>query len=203
MKTFIEWDASAGKYQDKLAVLKAVLGDGTVLGSTELNLAEFAKPDKYMKNMILSNCAPGVNKQSFVIVEVKTTDANKDTSPSKTNTLSAKLGKGQVNFAPNSQTNKQLTIMQQQVDKLTKENTERTNENDNLRKELEGMGVDIQDQIKDSLQSQLAVKMQKSMSGGKLLKDNTEKYKKMVGITQTDITQLLKLDKETERLFEV
>ena len=45
--------------------------------------------------------------------------------------------------------------------------------------------------------------MQKSMSGGKLLKDNTEKYKKMVGITQTDITQLLKLDKETERLFEV
>ena len=78
--------------------------------------------------------------------------------------------------------------MQQQVDKLTKDNIERTDENAGLRKELEDMGVGVQDQISNSLQQALAVNMQKSMSGGKLLKDNTEKYKKMVGITQTDIT---------------
>lgn len=41
--------------------------------------------------------------------------------------------------------------MQQQVDKLTKDNIERTDENAGLRKELEDMGVGVQDQISNSL----------------------------------------------------
>ena len=35
------------------------------------------------------------------------------------------------------------------------------------------------------------------------MKDNTEKYKKIVGIDEQDIKQLLKLDKDIERMFEV
>ena len=34
-------------------------------------------------------------------------------------------------------------------------------------------------------------------------KDNTEKYNKLEGVTPQDLTQLLKLDKEIARLFEV
>ena len=34
-------------------------------------------------------------------------------------------------------------------------------------------------------------------------KDNTDKYNKLEGVTPQDVTQLLKLDKEIARLFEV
>jgi len=42
-----------------------------------------------------------------------------------------------------------------------------------------------------------------SITGTKMVKDNTEKYKKIVGVDEADIKQLLKLDKDIERMFEV
>ena len=54
MKTFIEWDNTANRYKDKMAELQACLNDGTKLGVCDLNLADYARPDKYLKNMLLS-----------------------------------------------------------------------------------------------------------------------------------------------------
>ena len=56
MKTFIEFDPIGKKHRSKLTSLQAVLMDGAqekILGSTELDLADFAKPDKYLKQMTL------------------------------------------------------------------------------------------------------------------------------------------------------
>jgi len=47
MKTFIEIN-SAGKHVEKMAQIEACLNDGTVLGSVDFNLANFARPDRYI-----------------------------------------------------------------------------------------------------------------------------------------------------------
>jgi len=43
----------------------------------DLNLASLAKPGKYLKNIIISNTAPGVSSTSFIIVEISTKDVTK------------------------------------------------------------------------------------------------------------------------------
>ena len=49
----------------------------------------------------------------------------------------------------------------------------------------------------------LEAKMAASSRTGKAEVDNTEKYKKLEGITEQDLEQLLHLDKDITRLFEV
>ena len=185
MKTFIEVDGS-GNYKDKMAELQACLFDGTTLGSCDFNLANFAKPDKYLKNMILTKTAPGVSKQSFIIVEIKTQDATKPASSS------SKIGSGSStaasSFAPNSQSSKQLKLLETQLNKLKETVNTKSDENSKIITELEKMGV------KAELSKAQTTKM---------VKDNTEKYQKIVGIEDADIKQLLKLDKDIERMFEV
>ena len=86
MKTFIEFDPIGKKHRSKLTSLQAVLMDGAqekILGSTELDLADFAKPDKYLKQMTLQNLSSGVSPKSFITVEIKTSSGSKDTSPKK------------------------------------------------------------------------------------------------------------------------
>ena len=100
MKTFIEWDAAKNQYSPKLAQLSAVLqSDASTLGSCDLNLSDFAKPDKYFKNMILENCAQGINNKSFITVEVRSYDAKamEASSPDKNqvkrqSTLAGRIG---------------------------------------------------------------------------------------------------------------
>ena len=52
MKTTIEKDPVTGKSRPKLANLQAVIIDGAqekMIGSSELDLADYVKPDKYLK----------------------------------------------------------------------------------------------------------------------------------------------------------
>ena len=57
-----------------MAKLEAFLLDGTLIGSVDFNLASFAVPDRYKKDMKLQNTANGVGSQSYISVEVKTSD---------------------------------------------------------------------------------------------------------------------------------
>ena len=87
MKTFIEYDAASKSYKKKEAQLQAVTDDGTTLGSTDIDLADYASPEKYHKQLTLSNCSSGVSERSFITIEIRTFDANKpDSSPSKQGT---------------------------------------------------------------------------------------------------------------------
>ena len=56
MKTTIEQDAVTKQQKPKLASLQAVLLEGgqeKMIGDCELDLADFVKPDKYLKQMTL------------------------------------------------------------------------------------------------------------------------------------------------------
>ena len=64
------------------------------------------------------------------------------------------------------------------------------------------MGVTSGDQIGNSIKDKLSQKMG-VVAKNALKKDNTEKYQKLEGVTDTDVKQLVNLDKETERLFEM
>jgi len=83
MKTFIEWNTPKGSYTEKLATLEAKMVDGTVLGSAEINLSDFAKPDKYLKSLVLQNADSSIGAGSFISIEIKSADASKDSSPTK------------------------------------------------------------------------------------------------------------------------
>jgi len=203
MKTFIEWDASAGKYKDKMAQLQAVFYDGTTLGSCDLNLADFAKPDKYLQNLPLSNTAPGVSTQSFIVVDIKTVDAAKaaaDTGSGKKSSMLNKMGKALFNSS--SQSSKQINVLTSQVEKLTRDNDNKLKENDQLKKNLVDMGVTVEDQVQNSLKDRLSQKMGVTTKVN-VKRDNTEKYKALSAATAADVKQLVSLDKETERLFEM
>ena len=122
-----------------MAQLQACLFDGTTLGSTDFNLAHFAKPDKYLKNMILSQTAPGVSKQSFIIVEIRTQDASKPSGGSSQRTGRETQVAG--GFAPNSHSSKQLKLLDTQLNKLKDNVHSKTDENNKIISELEKMGV--------------------------------------------------------------
>ena len=49
MKTLFEYDKSRGQFTAKEATLRAMLVDGTNLGSVDVNLADYANPDTYHK----------------------------------------------------------------------------------------------------------------------------------------------------------
>mmetsp|Transcript_16370 Transcript_16370/g.25312 ORF Transcript_16370/g.25312 Transcript_16370/m.25312 type:complete len:138 (-) Transcript_16370:511-924(-) len=85
MKTQIEFDSATNKYKRKVAQLHAELSDGTAIGSTQLDLADFVRPDKYLKQLTLSNLMSGISSRSFITVEIKTFEASKpsDQSPGK------------------------------------------------------------------------------------------------------------------------
>ena len=76
MKTFIKFNKQANKYEPKEAQLFAYLSDNTMLGSTHIDLADYAKPDKYLKQLTLSGLMKGLSSKSFINVEIKTLDAN-------------------------------------------------------------------------------------------------------------------------------
>jgi hypothetical protein len=85
MKTTIENDPVTNKGKPKLANLQAVLIEGAqekMIGSCELDLADFVKPDKYLKQMTLQNISMGISQKSFITVEIRTSDGSKD-SPTK------------------------------------------------------------------------------------------------------------------------
>lgn len=47
MKTQIEWNADNNSYKPKLAQLSAHLSDGSVLGTAEMNLADYENSNTY------------------------------------------------------------------------------------------------------------------------------------------------------------
>lgn len=114
MKTQIEYDDSTGGYKPKKAVLHAVLYDGTNIGQTDLDLAEFATPNKYNKNLPLGNTAPGISKQSFIIVEIRTFDTAKPKEGTKA--AGKPIPRGSVLVQPSFQTNQELNILQAKVE---------------------------------------------------------------------------------------
>lgn len=82
MKTFIGLDAT-GKFIEKMASIEACLNDGTLLGSVKFNLASFAKPDKYINKMTMQNLEKAVSGESYISVEVTTSDGSKQQNGKK------------------------------------------------------------------------------------------------------------------------
>lgn len=72
MKTQIDFNKSTGRYEPKLATLTAELASGEVLGSVQIDLTHYAKPDHYSKQLTMDNLASGVGPKSFINMEVKT-----------------------------------------------------------------------------------------------------------------------------------
>ena len=75
MKTFIQWEADNKRYAPKMAQLQACMKNGDVLGSTDINLADYATPNKYLQNLTLKDTTNGIGSSSFIIVEISTHDA--------------------------------------------------------------------------------------------------------------------------------
>ena len=98
MKTFIEYDKEAGKHKPKLADLQACLSDGTILGSTNIDLANYANPNKYLENLVLKDINEKYSiSKSFIVVEIRTADA---ATENKSNSNAVK--RGSMLFTPNS-----------------------------------------------------------------------------------------------------
>ena len=57
-----------------MATVQAVVGGDTV-GSVDVNLADYVRPDMYLKQMTLKDVSNGVSPKSFVTIEIKTKDA--------------------------------------------------------------------------------------------------------------------------------
>ena len=113
MKTFIKYDQGTKKYEPKEAQLFAYLSDNTMLGTTNIDLSDYAKPDKYLKQLTLSKLMSGLSSKSFINVEIRTLDANgKGTTPSqspeKRGQQRGPEPRGSVMFSTSNQTNKQL-----------------------------------------------------------------------------------------------
>lgn len=108
MKTFIEYDQNTGSFKKKMAQLQAVTDDGQTLGSTDIDLADYAQPEKYHKQLTLSDTTNNVSERSFITVEIRTFDANKpqDSSPNKKQSSRSTL----MN-QPATQKNKQLNLL--------------------------------------------------------------------------------------------
>lgn len=189
MKTFIEYDKEAGKHKPKLADLQACLSDGTILGSTGIDLASYANPNKYLENLVLKDINPNYNiSKSFIVVEIRTTDAATDSKPNPNS-----VKRGSMLFAPNSQSNKLIASLEHQITHLTQKNNEIDNENDKIKEQLTKLGVNVEDLLNKPIQKPGENKTQN---------DNSEKYKKL-GISDTEVKNLCNLDKEITRLFEI
>ena len=68
-----------------MAQLQACLKGGDVLGSTDINLADYATPNKYLQNLTLKDTTNGIGASSFIIVEISTHDAApKNDAPGRT-----------------------------------------------------------------------------------------------------------------------
>ena len=76
-------------------------------------------------------------------------------------------------------------------------------QNQQLRADLENLGVKQEDQIKNSISTLLHAKFATASRTGGDCHDKTEKYKSMPGVSPEDIKQLVDLDKNIERLFEI
>ena len=63
-------------------------------------------------------------------------------------------------------------------------------------KQLEDLGYTEEGDIKNALAGALKTKLGKSS-------DNSERYQKISGITAEEVKQLVKMDKDIERLFEI
>jgi hypothetical protein len=120
MKTFIKFDKSTNRWEPKEAQLFAYLSDNTMLGTAALDLSDYAKPDKYLKQLTLSKLMSGLSAKSFINVEIRTLDANargggaSSQSPDKrgNGTRGADPPRGSVMFSASNQTNKQLQMYQ-------------------------------------------------------------------------------------------
>ena len=88
MKTMLEYDKDAGRHKPKLADLQACLSDGTVLGSANIDLANYANPNKYLENLVLKDINSNYSiSKSFIVVEIRTTDASQDTGKPSSSTV--------------------------------------------------------------------------------------------------------------------
>jgi hypothetical protein len=197
MKTYIEWDAEKNEYKPKLAQLQAILSqDGTTLGSTELNLSDYAKPDRHLKSLLLRDTAPGVSAKSFITVEIRSYDASEAPKQKSQGARVGGLAAGHQRNAEHEQLAKRLAQVEQEL-------AAQTSHNQRLREDLVRLGVSAEAQVGNALAAKLAQGMGASATAPGGAKDNSAKYKAMPGIDDGDLKQLLKLDKDLQRLFEV
>ena len=97
--------------------------------------------------------------------------------------------------------------MQATVDKLTKDIAEEEHKNKVIIKKLKEFGYDDEEEkregttvAKDAMMAKLgdALTMQ-----AKMKRDNTEKYKEITDVDGQMVKQLVKLDQELDRLFDI
>ena len=85
------------------------------------------------------------------------------------------------------------------MEKLTKENVVKKAENDKIIKEIVVLNKSPDEAVKNLLQMEMQIKMTNKYQR----KDNSERYRKIPETSEQDVLQLVKLDKEIERLFEI
>ena len=85
------------------------------------------------------------------------------------------------------------------MEKLTKENSLKKAENDKIIKELVVLNQTPGEAIKNLMTLELQVKMTSKYQR----KDNSDQYRKISECSEQDVQQLVKIDKEIERLFEI
>ena len=85
------------------------------------------------------------------------------------------------------------------MEKLNKENVVKKAENDKIIKEIVVLNKNPEDAVKNILQLEMQIKMTNKYQR----KDNSDSYRKIPETSEQDVSQLVKLDKEIERLFEI
>jgi len=114
-----------------------VLNDGTSIGTVDLNLSDYAKPNTYNEQFVFDSRSDGVDAKSFIQVEIKTSEINEKGDPVPTKSSSIASAPNQKSVSPSKPAfNKQVEVLQNQVDKLVMDNSSKTHMNEMLRKEL-------------------------------------------------------------------
>ena len=117
MKSYFEWDPKAQNYVAKMSELQALTKSGQLLGSVQINLSDYAKPNNYKKKLLLTvNKSIGTGKTigegSYIQVEIETQDQS---APS--GSKGAKDGAKKRNIAYHS-----IERIENDVDNLTMKN---------------------------------------------------------------------------------
>lgn len=79
MKSYFEWDARAQNYVPKMSELQALTKSGQKLGSVQINLSDYAKPNNYKKKLMLNvnkslDGGKTIGEGSYIQVEIETQD---------------------------------------------------------------------------------------------------------------------------------
>ena len=112
MKSFFEWDRNINNYKPKNSELQVHFKNGQKIGSIQINLSNYAKPNLYNQQFPLKSSIVDLNEKSYITIEIKTEDTKQaDKNPKSPGLPRNKTG------------SKVVDDLQNKVDKMTMENS--------------------------------------------------------------------------------